>query len=246
MKAAGNWPSRSPVGSATVGVATFLAWSDAQKTEVIKLFDARFGEMEQALWYLSQNSRPALLAQESSSTVEALVWAVKSWWGVQGVRSETKPQIAAALARVADWAPGLFEPTPGIDPDAAEYAFGCVSELVGQSMAMGVPRREYSLASKVLHWLLPWRVPAYDENVRRSLGVPSSWDHPKAYRQVAKDLFQIAAGVQNAGWLGQLEPASPLRALDKCLWWLGGGNVGTAAVVRDPWHVVRQLGRDAH
>jgi hypothetical protein len=33
-------------------------------------------------------------------------------------------------------------------------------------MSLGVPRREYSLASKVLHWLMPWQVPVYDSFVR--------------------------------------------------------------------------------
>jgi hypothetical protein len=35
---------------------------------------------------------------------------------------------------------------------------------------------------------------------------------------------------------------SPLRALDKLTWWLGGGAAGTAAEVRDPWQVTRRLG----
>lgn len=35
-----------------------------------------------------------------------------------------------------------------------------------------VSRREFSLASKVLHWLMPWRIPVYDSFVRGMLGVP--------------------------------------------------------------------------
>jgi hypothetical protein len=110
-------------------------------------------------------------------------------------------------------------------------------------MSMGVPRREYSLASKVLHWLLPWQVPAYDSYVRRCLGVPALWDHPQAYRKVAHDVFATSLGaLGDLTWIGSVEPRSPLRAIDKCVWWLGGGDAGTAAQVRDPWRVVRQLG----
>ena len=105
-------------------------------------------------------------------------------------------------------------------------------------MSLGVPRREYSLASKVLHWLMPWHVPVYDSFVRRALGVPVSWDHPQAHRTVAAEVFALAGTmVEDSAWIGFLEPRSPLRALDKLTWWLGGGSTGDAAEVRDPWQV---------
>jgi hypothetical protein len=110
----------------------------------------------------------------------------------------------------------------------------------GRPIDRGVTRREYSLASKVLHWLLPWRVPVYDSFVRNALGVPASWDHPQGYRMVAEKTFAIASTVDgNLDWFGTVEP--PLRALDKLMWWAGGGDAGTAAEVRDPWKVVRGL-----
>lgn len=40
---------------------------------------------------------------------ETLIWAVKSWWGVQGVHSDTKALIARALLQAVDWSPALFE-----------------------------------------------------------------------------------------------------------------------------------------
>jgi len=214
----------------------------AVRAAAVSLFDARYGEMEQVLWLLSVNSRPGLLAGESSPALEALVWTVKSWWGVQGVRFETKAQMARALAESMAWSPDLFGPVPGYGPDGASFACERVAELVGQSMSLGVPRREYSLASKVLHWLMPWRVPVYDSFVRSALGVPASWDHPEAYRKVSAEIFALAlAMAEDSAWTGSLEPASPLRALDKLTWWLGGGNAGAAAEVRDPWKVARKL-----
>jgi hypothetical protein len=203
-------------------------------------------EMEQVLWSLSVHSRPALLAGESSPALEALVWTVRSWWGVQGVRSETKAQMAAALAESVTWTPDLFGPVPEYGPDRAAFACEQVAGVVGRSMLLGVPRREYSLASKVLHWLMPWRVPVYDSFVRSALGVPTSWDHPEAYRKVSAGIFALVrATTGDAAWTGSLEPASPLRALDKLTWWLGGGSTGTAAQVSDPWQVISKLGLES-
>lgn len=217
--------------------------SDSQRAEAVKAFNACYYEMERVLWCLSRNSRASLVEGRSSPVVESLVWTIRSWWGVQGVRAETKMQMASALLQTVDWSPSLFEATSGSDAGAEQYACESVSRLVSLSISMGVSRREYSLASKVLHWLLPWRVPVYDSYVRKYLGVPSSWDHPQAYRRVAHEVFAISrCAPRDLTWIGSVEPVSPLRAIDKCVWWLGGGSAGTAAEVRDPWRVVRDLG----
>lgn len=217
--------------------------SDSERAEAVSAFNVVFGEMDRALWCLSRSCRGPLLEGRSAPVVEALVWTVKSWWGVQGVRSETRTLIAQALATL-DWSADLFEETTQVQDGADSYACDRVSTLVTQSMSLGVARREFSLASKVLHWLLPWRIPVYDSFVRGSLGIPSAWDHPAAYREVAREIFRAVRELEarDSTWLGPIEPRSPLRGFDKCLWWLGGGSEGQAAVVRDPWRVVYQLG----
>ena len=217
--------------------------TDAERASAVATFDARFGEMEQVLWYLSVNSRPGLLAGESSPALEALVWTVKSWWRVQGVRAEAKGQMAVAVAELVTWSPDLFGPVLDYGPGRAGFACDRVAEIVRRSMSLGVPRREYSLASKVLHWLMPWRVPVYDSFVRATLGVPTSWDHPEAYRKVTADTFAMAQTMTaDLAGIGRLEPTSPLRSLDKLTCWLGGGSAGKAAEVRDPWRVTHKLG----
>jgi hypothetical protein len=217
-------------------------YTDSQRHAAVNAFNARYGEMEQALWCLSVNSRASLLAGQSSQVVETLVWTIKSWWGVMGVRSETKVQMARALAESLSWSPELFDPVPCHQEGAAQNASELVALLVSSSIDRGVSRREYSLASKVMHWLLPWRVPVYDSFVCGALGVPTSWDHPQAYRMVAEKTLAIASEVdENSDWWGTVEPLSPLRALDKLIWWAGGGDAGTAAEVRDPWRVIREL-----
>ena len=214
----------------------------AERAAAISLFDARFGEMEQVLWCLSVNSRAGLLTGESSPVLEALVWTIKSWWGVQGVRSETKARMARALAESMTWSPDLFGPVTEYGPECAGYACERVAELVSRSRSLGVPRREYSLASKVLHWLMPWRVPVYDSFVRGALGVPTSWDHPKAYRKVAAEVFAIASTMT-----GTPPGSAPLSRGHLCARWTsspGGPEAaaGTAAQVSDPWQVTRKLG----
>lgn len=215
----------------------------SDRARAVEAYNANFGEMDRVLWFLSMNCRGPLLRGRSAPVVETLIWTVKSWWGVQGVRSETKTLMAQALAAL-EWSNDLFE-APSRVPDGAESdAYRLVANLVTRSVSMGVPRREFSLASKVLHWLLPWHIPVYDSFVRQSLGIPSAWDHPKAYHQIVRSVFRVVRESEGreSAWLGPIEPRSSLRGLDKCLWWLGGGSAGNAARVRDPWRVVRQLG----
>jgi len=99
--------------------------------------------------------------------------------------------MASALVTM-DWSPGLFEPVATPPAGSEEYAVELVATLVRESIAFGVQRREFSLASKVLHWLLPSRIPVYDSFVRSSVGVPGSWDHPEAYALIANELFAAA------------------------------------------------------
>lgn len=221
----------------------FVSLSLSQRVEAVSAFNARFGEMDQALWCLSRHCRPFLLEGHGGPVVEALVWTLKSWWGVMGVRAETRTLMAEALVLTVDWTPDLFEATTEAGAGVEEFAFDAVSELVSRSVSLGVPRREFSLASKVLYWLLPWRVPVYDSFVRQYLGVPGDWDHPQAYRRIVREVFAMTRDIgPDLGWVGSVGPMSPLHGLDKCLWWLGGGDSGTAAVVKNPWRVVDSLG----
>jgi hypothetical protein len=203
--------------------------------------------MERVLWCLSRHCREPLLTGTAGPAVETLIWTVKSWWGVQGVRTDSRPRIAEALTTL-DWSRDMFEDEhravlPPV-PDATAFACELVGDLVQRSQAMGVPRREYSLGSKVLQWLLPWRVPVYDSFVREVVGVPPSWDHPEAYRRIVRRAFEVAAAMteENSAWCGDVESTSPLRAFDKCLWWFDGGNATTAVEAKNPWRVVDELG----
>lgn len=213
--------------------------------EAVSAFDKIYGRMDSALWRLSRHCRADLLAGTSSPRVEALVWTVKSWWGVQGVRTETKAQMAQALAQM-QWTPDAFDGAVSDSQHPAIVAESLVTMLVDGTIGLGGARREFSLASKVLHWLAPWRVPVYDSFVRDQIGVPASWDHPQAYSSVARGVFKMVGecGGWPACWMGEIGPKSPLRALDKYLWWSAGGSQGTAALVKRPNDVLYKLGID--
>lgn len=214
-----------------------------ERTEAVRAFDSTYGHMERALWMLSQACRAPLLRGEESQVLDGLVWTLKSWMGVQGVRSDTRRAMGAALSSVR-WTPSSFEDSYLPAGEAEAFACDAVAELVSKSMERGVARREYSLASKVLHWLMPWRVPIYDAFVRSQVGVPDAWDHPAAYRKICDTLFARVREMSESDttWIGSADPRSLLHGLDKWLWWVGGGKQGTAVVVTDPERVLRELG----
>ena len=221
--------------------------SESEVLRRVKEFDCRYRRMERVLWCLSKEARTCLLRARRCQVVEVFVRKIRSWWGVRGVSGADEQATVRALLS-GPWEPQWFGPVEDFGDDARDFAVGRVRELVGRILREGGRRREWSLSSKVLHWLMPWRVPAYDAFVRKALGVRSNGDHEAAYAEVVGRVFDLATCLRSksAGWMGTLEPASPLRALDKYLWLEGYRSVTDkppqAAVVRDPERVLRDLG----
>ncbi len=212
--------------------------------EAVRKFDALFGDMERVLWCLSTNSRTALLQGDGDSPIlNQLVWKLRSWWSVQGASRETGTAMARALGAL-EWSPELFEPVNVPHAGGEEEAVQRVAELVERAREFGAPRREYSLASKTLHLLLPWRIPVYDSFVRTKLGIAEPDDPKQAYSRVVHEVFRIARSVAtvNPAWMGEVDPRSLFRALDKYHWWAGGGDGAASPQVKDPWRVIDELG----
>ncbi len=208
----------------------------------VEAFNQKFRDMEKVLWHLSREAASALLARTRSPAIEVLVWTIRSWWGIQGVTKELKV-IAADTLLQFDWEPDYFERTVTLDAESERWAVNRVVDFIDCMMAREVPRREWSLASKVLHWLMPWRVPAYSGFVRRAVGISSTADPRDAYWMIVKSEYYLARQLmtQEEEWLGDIEPKSPFRALDKYLWWVGGGSTSPAVVVKNPWRVLDSL-----
>lgn len=215
---------------------------ESRRADAVSAFDAKYGDMDQALWCLSRHCRPALLAGESSPVLEKLISTVRTWWPVRAP-AHTDLYMTAAITEVIGWSPGVFRPTSAFGSEAVDFAVELVDKVVASTKELsGSGRREYSWTSKTMHWLLPWRVPAFDQIVRDYLGVPKGWDLKRAYGEVARGILALAREEPlEPVWAGPLEPCAPLRALDKWLWWDGGGRYSHAYVDPDPWHVVREL-----
>jgi hypothetical protein len=124
-----------------------------------------------------------------------------------------------------------------------KFATESVSRLTNRMVELGARRKEFSLASKILHWLAPARVPVYDSYVRQLLGIPGFYKPEEAYEKLVEWEFSAARKMIDFDpiWIGNTGPRSALHALDKYLWWKGGGAEGNAVVVKDPWEVIRRL-----
>ncbi len=153
----------------------------------------------------------------------------------------TVKQIAPLALIELGWTESVFAEILELSPEVETAVCERVWKLVTTLRANGARRHEVSLASKVLHWLLPWRIPVYDKVVRTFIGAAES---PEAYRQVVRWEYEAARrpALGELNWDAMLEPRSPFRALDKYLWWEGGGDKSGPPAIVDPWAVVRRLG----
>ena len=84
----------------------------------------------------------------------------------------------------------------------------------------------------------------YDSYVKKRLYISVNTEPESAYLKIVRAEFNVSQRFldDSDDWLGDVEPRSPFRALDKYLWWSGGGDVATAVVVKDPWRVICSLG----
>jgi hypothetical protein len=237
-------PGRSLGGRAGLVARLSTTVVVTEAAEAVRLFNLRFGEMEKVAWCLSRASRPELLAKAPGAVLPELVWKVRSWMGRQGVEAAVKTIAPQALVEF-DWTPDLFDDR-SFAQATEKFATDIVSKLTSRMVELGARRNEFSLASKILHWIAPARVPVYDSYVRELLGIPGSYKPGEAYEKLVEWEFEAARPLMNSdtSWVGNIGPRSLLHALDKYLWWMGGGAEGHAVVVNDPWEVIRRLGID--
>lgn len=209
--------------------------------QAVHSFNLRFGEMDKVVWCLSCASQGELLESKVGVILPELIWKVRSWMGLQGVESAVKTIGQRALLEF-DWTADLFG-EQSFAQGIPEFAVERVSRLTTRMVELGARRNEFSLASKVLHWLLPFRVPVYDSYVRHILQIPSFYKPQEAYERIVEWEFDAAHQLMDSDmtWIGEISPKSLLHALDKYLWWKGGGADGKAVVVNDPWEVIRRL-----
>ena len=137
----------------------------------------------------------------------------------------------------------LFDPVPCHRRGAAQEASEFVVLLVSSSKDWGVTHgstryrpRSCTGSCRGAYRCMTASCAAFSASRRRgTIRTP--------YRMIAEKTFAIASEVDgNPDWfVNDRAPVPSLRALDKLMWWVGGGDAGTAAEVRDPWRVIRAL-----
>ena len=201
-----------------------LVLSDVRRA--INEYDRAWSYLDASVWDRSRRARVSLLGGANAAHVENFVWfAAKSWGKVQGIKTEARAAAATVLLSM-EWSPELFQeyvPNGEVDEN---FAVNRVLRLVSGMNEQGIKREEFSAASKILHWLMPWRVPIKDDFVRKMLGVSKGHPQEATYRQIVRWEFDAVNELLSGGdsWLGISEPKAALRALDKYLWWAGGGK----------------------
>ena len=75
----------------------------------------------------------------------------------------------------------------------------------------GAGREEYSLASKVLHWLIPGQIPVTDKFVRKTIGITGRANY--AYGQIVHWEYSVARRLlsESTDWVGDAEPLATSR-----------------------------------
>ena len=162
----------------------------AEAAEGVRLFNLRYGDMEKAAWCLSRASQPELLSKTVGPVLPELVWTVKKWMKVQYVSPSVKT-IAPQVLVEFDWTPDLFDDT-SFDRATKDFAKERLANFVKRMIEMGGPRAEISLASKVLHWIAPARVPIFDQYVRKHVGISGSAAWERAYGELVEWEFDAA------------------------------------------------------
>ena len=188
-----------------MAMAEVLSASEIQKD--VDAYNAVYGDMDRVLWCLAKHARADLLRGQSTATVTALVCAIKEWWGIPYAPSSICVITTGALIRQT-WNEGLFDDR--FDPRGERFAVERVEHLVEGMFKAGSGSRELSLASKTLHWLMPWRVPVYDRYVRDHLGIADPSDSKganRAYREILRHAFRTARRHSdgNPRWLGETD-----------------------------------------
>ncbi len=215
----------------------------SEVAEAIREFNGAFGCLEPPAWRFSQECRKHLLHGTGMDVIANFVWFIKTQMMVQFVTSDTKMIAAEALASMK-WTAEDFHATSEFSNERKVAAHQKWLEYISAMDSRGCKRNEWSLASKVLHWLMPRSMPPYDSFVRKILEIPSNSTPERAFHKILDWEYDLARRLSDSShdWLGDVDPRAPFREIDKYLWWKGGGSASGAVVPNDPWAPLKRLG----
>lgn len=188
----------------------------------VAAYNERFRFSEMGLYYTAQRARGDLEAKTGGPILLDFTGDVNRW-GKTRASYETWSYAADTLPTLPWYEIRGLETSFSVD--RAEYVVDLCERLVNGIVERGGKRREYSYASKLLHWLWPEQVPVNDTNVRNEwLGVKGQGRDP--YRRVVLWMFKRAKALQSfeKEIVGEVEPRTVLRAIDKTVWWIVDEN----------------------
>jgi hypothetical protein len=180
-------------------------------------FNSKFSCGEKQLWDSAQDAWKSLQSSRpDTAPLKTFVWTVKSKGSIQGVTPSDNDEVSKTLLSMKGELTKLKQ--KAFDPAQANRPVDLVQRLV-DGMFDATKSEHYAWASKILHWLLPNHIPIYDSLVREKLKIGCV--RRQAYRLIAQWEYDCARLLEphEQQVVGQQEPKTLLRALDKYLWW---------------------------
>jgi hypothetical protein len=213
-----------PAGLPRHQLRAFLPWRaipsvDDVSRAVQAYNNSRYGKDDTRLSGISESFLTKFLAgQDSDQNRRDFAWEVKKWGHIQGVSRRLGDDAAVAYAlnearqEVSKLAKSRYS------SQNSEPVIALVAAMVKAGREAG-RTSQVSWTSKILHWLLPNHVPVYDLFVRKELEIRDTG--VIAFRRILSWEYKAASFLAEGDTnFGSLAPATPLRALDKYLWWL--------------------------
>lgn len=175
-------------------------------------------------WPIVDQAREVLAAGEAKPTtqtkavLETYVLEVAKWGRIRRWLTEGDILCAAlALWDVRDQIVALRGRNYS-EPDIADAVMRLYNNLIGRMRERGITKTHFSLASKILHWLLPACAPVYDSLVLQELQITAAGS--EAYRQIVTWEYKCAQALQPSAdkILNGIRELTLLAAIDNFLW----------------------------
>jgi len=181
----------------------------------VEAYNAQFAAVDLRLYRLSKKTSLDLNDHRGVERMEEFVRAVNGW-GRTHARRADYPRAAEAALKL----PWESLGTRSFDGKRAGQVVEFCDHLVLGIKSRGGQRQEWSWGSKIAHWIAPAQVPIYDQNVRDWLRL--SGTGRSAYEEIVWELFEEAAHLasEEREIVGNVEPRTLIRAIDKTLWYL--------------------------
>lgn len=198
---------------------------------MVDRYNADYSWLEKEIWKISLDTKRVLLQLSPndvlSDSVRLFAWHVAKWGNIWYY--DMFPAAAQALWNLRTKI-SVFSGKDFKSANPEDVCYLC-SELVGSMCKNGIRSRQWSWASKMLHWLMPDCFPIYDKVVLNGLDIES--ERETAYREIIGWEYECAKHLESElnSAVGDVEPRKLLRAIDKYIWYSKKDKVGDKRAV---------------